>query len=83
MTDRILAETNIPKEQCEIDLENLKLRNIMKIVARWDDRVKWSLHAREEIMFEILQHLRGNAARMKSKLNKTNRRNILLSPQAH
>ncbi|MBA0778760.1 hypothetical protein Gotri_006581 [Gossypium trilobum] len=27
-------------------------------------RVKWSLHAREEIVFELLQHLRGNAARM-------------------
>lgn len=27
-------------------------------------RVKWSLHAREEIVFELLQHLRGNAARI-------------------
>ncbi|KAK8586776.1 hypothetical protein V6N13_085799 [Hibiscus sabdariffa] len=26
-------------------------------------RVKWSLHAREEIVFELLQHLRGNATR--------------------
>ncbi|KAI3410290.1 uncharacterized protein J3R85_018842 [Psidium guajava] len=26
-------------------------------------RVKWSLHAREEIVFELLLHLRGNAAR--------------------
>ncbi|KAL3502914.1 hypothetical protein ACH5RR_037363, partial [Cinchona calisaya] len=26
-------------------------------------RVKWSLHAREEIVFELLQHLRGNAVR--------------------
>jgi len=26
-------------------------------------RVKWSLHAREEIIFELLQHLRGNIAR--------------------
>lgn len=26
--------------------------------------MKWSLHAREEIVFELLQHLRGNAARM-------------------
>mgnify|MGYP004708047207 CR=1 FL=1 len=26
-------------------------------------RVKWSLHAREEIVFELLQHLRGNTAR--------------------
>ncbi|XP_065852257.1 uncharacterized protein [Euphorbia lathyris] len=26
-------------------------------------RVKWSLHAREEIVFELQQHLRGNASR--------------------
>lgn len=26
-------------------------------------RVKWSLHAREEIVFELYQHLRGNVAR--------------------
>lgn len=26
-------------------------------------RVKWSLHAREEIVFELLQYLRGNATR--------------------
>lgn len=26
-------------------------------------RVKWSLHAREEIVFELLQHLKGNLAR--------------------
>lgn len=25
--------------------------------------MKWSLHAREEIVFELLQHLRGDAAR--------------------
>lgn len=25
--------------------------------------MKWSLHAREEIIFELLQHLRGNATR--------------------
>ncbi|CAN4117616.1 unnamed protein product [Withania somnifera] len=27
-------------------------------------RVKWSLHAREEIVFELIQHLRGNAAKV-------------------
>lgn len=26
-------------------------------------RVKWTLHAREEIVFELLQHLRGDAAK--------------------
>lgn len=26
-------------------------------------RVKWSLHARNEIVFELLQHLKGNGAR--------------------
>lgn len=27
-------------------------------------RVKWSLHAREEIVFELLQHLKGNLTRV-------------------
>lgn len=26
--------------------------------------MKWSLHAREEIVFELLQHLRGNTTRI-------------------
>ncbi|KAL0363533.1 UNVERIFIED_CONTAM: hypothetical protein Scaly_1308500 [Sesamum calycinum] len=35
---------------------NQEIRRLSKQVIR----VKWSLHAREEIVFELLQHLRGN-----------------------
>lgn len=38
---------------------NQEIRRLSKQVIR----VKWSLHAREEIVFELLQHLRGNIAR--------------------
>ncbi|KVH97411.1 Mg2+ transporter protein, CorA-like/Zinc transport protein ZntB, partial [Cynara cardunculus var. scolymus] len=39
---------------------NQEIRRLSQQVIR----VKWSLHAREEIVFELLQHLRGNAAKM-------------------
>lgn len=39
---------------------NQEIRRLSQQVIR----VKWSLHAREEIVFELLQHLRGNTARM-------------------
>lgn len=38
---------------------NQEIRKLSRQVIR----VKWSLHAREEIVFELLQHLRGNTAR--------------------
>lgn len=38
---------------------NQEIRKLSRQVIR----VKWSLHAREEIIFELLQHLRANAAR--------------------
>ncbi|XP_074312799.1 uncharacterized protein LOC141648199 [Silene latifolia] len=40
------------------------LNREVKKLSRQVIRVKWSLHAREEIIFELLQHLRGNAARI-------------------
>ncbi|KAJ4822040.1 hypothetical protein Tsubulata_001622 [Turnera subulata] len=39
---------------------NQEIRRLSKQVIR----VKWSLHAREEIVFELLHHLKGNASRM-------------------
>lgn len=40
-------------------------------------RVKWSIHAREEIIFELLQHLRGDAAkRMLEGIRKSTREMI-------
>ncbi|KAF9587866.1 hypothetical protein IFM89_006120 [Coptis chinensis] len=60
----------------EVELKFMNRRNhedmnlfsvIMNQEIRWLSkqviRVKWSLHAREEIVFELSQHLRGNAAR--------------------
>ncbi|KAK4440124.1 hypothetical protein Salat_0347300 [Sesamum alatum] len=38
---------------------NQEIRRLSKQVIR----VKWSLHAREEIVFELLQHLRGNVTK--------------------
>ncbi|XP_031398338.1 uncharacterized protein LOC116208893 isoform X2 [Punica granatum] len=38
---------------------NQEIRRLSKQVIR----VKWSLHAREEIVFELLQHLKGNVTR--------------------
>ncbi|CAN0853858.1 hypothetical protein LINGRAHAP2_LOCUS5744 [Linum grandiflorum] len=38
---------------------NQEIRKLSRQVIR----VKWSLHAREEIIFELIQHLKGNAAR--------------------
>ncbi|KAL3522639.1 hypothetical protein ACH5RR_015473 [Cinchona calisaya] len=34
-----------------------------EVELKFMTRVKWSLHAREEIVFELLQHLRGNTTR--------------------
>ncbi|KAI3498077.1 hypothetical protein L1887_33812 [Cichorium endivia] len=39
---------------------NQEIRRLSQQVIR----VKWSLHAREEIVFELLQHLKGNTAKM-------------------
>ncbi|PWA94122.1 Mg2+ transporter protein, CorA-like/Zinc transport protein ZntB [Artemisia annua] len=43
-----------------IAILNQEIRRLSQQVIR----VKWSLHAREEIVFELLQHLRGNTTKM-------------------
>ncbi|KAH9610305.1 hypothetical protein KSS87_000361 [Heliosperma pusillum] len=48
----------------DMHLFGVILNQEVKKLSRQVIRVKWSLHAREEIMFELLQHLRGNAARI-------------------
>ncbi|KAK2448222.1 Magnesium transporter CorA family protein [Trifolium repens] len=48
---------NVPRTAHEV-IAQLAFR-----LSRWDDRVKWSLHARDEIIIELLQHLKGNVAR--------------------
>lgn len=47
----------------DLNLFAVILNQEIRKLSRQVIRVKWSLHAREEIMFELLQHLRGNAAR--------------------
>ncbi|KAK1556480.1 hypothetical protein Q3G72_005643 [Acer saccharum] len=61
----------------EIELKFMNRRNLedmtvfgiilnqeIRRLSRQVIRVKWSLHAREEIVFELTQHLRGNATRI-------------------
>lgn len=47
----------------DMNLLAIILNQEIRRLSRQVIRVKWSLHAREEIVFELLQHLRGNAAR--------------------
>ncbi|XP_031284570.1 uncharacterized protein LOC116143257 [Pistacia vera] len=47
----------------DINLFGIILNQEIRKLSRQVIRVKWSLHAREEIVFELLQHLRGNVCR--------------------
>ncbi|CAN8313633.1 unnamed protein product [Cochlearia groenlandica] len=47
----------------DVNLFSIILNQEIRKLSRQVIRVKWSLHAREEIIFELLQHLRGNIAR--------------------
>ncbi|KAK4271798.1 hypothetical protein QN277_020435 [Acacia crassicarpa] len=47
----------------DINLLSVILNHEIRWLSRQVIRVKWSLHAREEIVFELLQHVRGNVAR--------------------
>ncbi|XP_042495557.1 uncharacterized protein LOC122074683 [Macadamia integrifolia] len=47
----------------DMNLFSIILNQEIRRLSRQVIRVKWSLHAREEIVFELLQHLRGTAAR--------------------
>ncbi|KAJ8762059.1 hypothetical protein K2173_006661 [Erythroxylum novogranatense] len=52
------------RNQEDMNLFSIILNQEIRRLSRQVIRVKWSLHAREEIIFELLQHLRGNSARM-------------------
>ncbi|KAJ4749390.1 Zinc transport protein ZntB [Rhynchospora pubera] len=47
----------------DLNLLSIILNQEIKRLATQVIRVKWSLHAREEIIFELIQHLRGNVTR--------------------
>ncbi|KAL8460826.1 hypothetical protein ACS0TY_032361 [Phlomoides rotata] len=48
------------KSHEDLNLLGAILNQEVRRLSRQVIRVKWSLHAREEIVFELLQHLRGN-----------------------
>nr|XP_043624358.1 zinc transport protein ZntB-like [Erigeron canadensis]XP_043624359.1 zinc transport protein ZntB-like [Erigeron canadensis] len=48
----------------DLDLFIIILNQEIRRLSQQVIRVKWSLHAREEIVFELLQHLRGNTTKM-------------------
>ncbi|KAJ0971653.1 hypothetical protein J5N97_019612 [Dioscorea zingiberensis] len=48
----------------DLNLLSVILNQEIKRLATQVIRVKWSLHAREEIVFELLLHLRGNATKV-------------------
>ncbi|KAL3616939.1 hypothetical protein CASFOL_039333 [Castilleja foliolosa] len=47
----------------DLNLLGVILNQEIRRLSRQVIRVKWSLHAREEIVFELLQHLKGNLTR--------------------
>ncbi|XAR59305.1 hypothetical protein NMG60_11015088 [Bertholletia excelsa] len=51
------------RNQEDMNLFSIILNQEIRRLSRQVIRVKWSLHAREEIVFELLQHLKGNAAK--------------------
>ncbi|XP_020220794.1 uncharacterized protein LOC109803574 isoform X1 [Cajanus cajan] len=51
------------RNQEDLNLFILILNQEIRKLSTQVIRVKWSLHAREEIVFELLQHLKGNGAR--------------------
>lgn len=62
------------------------MRVQLKLVDNWSGwqviRVKWSLHAREEIIFELLHHLRGNAMKIMLEGIKKSTREMLEEQEA-
>ncbi|XP_020593220.1 uncharacterized protein LOC110033540 isoform X2 [Phalaenopsis equestris] len=58
----------------DLNLLSIILNQEIKRLATQVIRVKWSLHAREEIVFELLQHLRGTTTKsLLERIRKTTR----------
>ncbi|CAK9146291.1 unnamed protein product [Ilex paraguariensis] len=51
------------RSQEDLNLLSVILNQEIRRLSRQVIRVKWSLHAREEIVFELLQHLKGDATK--------------------
>uniref|UniRef100_A0A7N0RE44 Magnesium transporter CorA-like family protein n=1 Tax=Kalanchoe fedtschenkoi TaxID=63787 RepID=A0A7N0RE44_KALFE len=52
------------RNQEDMNLFSVILNQEIRRLSTQVIRVKWSLHAREEIIFELLQHLKGSATRL-------------------
>ncbi|CAH9113543.1 unnamed protein product [Cuscuta europaea] len=61
--DEVELKFVVRRNQEDLNLFGIILNQEIRRLSRQVIRVKWSLHAREEIVFELLQHLRGNATR--------------------
>ncbi|XP_047333259.1 uncharacterized protein LOC124936777 isoform X2 [Impatiens glandulifera] len=55
-----LARWDDRRNHEDLKLFSIILNQEIRRLSRQVIRVKWSLHAREEIVFELIQHLRGN-----------------------
>lgn len=65
------------RNQEDLNLYTIILNQEIRRLSRQVIRVKWSLHAREEIVFELLQHLKGTATRnLLEGINKSTRQMI-------
>ncbi|KAI3409414.1 uncharacterized protein J3R85_019354, partial [Psidium guajava] len=61
----------------DLSLFTIILNQEIRRLSRQVIRVKWSLHAREEIVFELLQHIKGNMTRILLEgINKSTRQMI-------
>ncbi|KAK6142253.1 hypothetical protein DH2020_022601 [Rehmannia glutinosa] len=58
-----LARWDDRRTQEDMQMFTIILNQEIRRLSTQVIRVKWCLHAREEIVFELLQHLRGNVAR--------------------
>ncbi|CAA0254901.1 unnamed protein product [Arabidopsis thaliana] len=66
----------------DLNLFSIILNQEIRKLARQTIRVKWSLHAREEIILELLQHLRGNIPRHLLEGLRNNTREMLEEQEA-
>ncbi|XP_064970027.1 uncharacterized protein LOC135580828 isoform X1 [Musa acuminata AAA Group] len=66
----------------DLNLLSIILNQEIRRLATQVIRVKWSLHAREEIIFELLHHLRGNATKIMLEGIKKSTREMLEEQEA-
>jgi len=66
----------------DLNLVSIILNQEIRRLATQVIRVKWSLHAREEIILELLRHLRGNATRAMLERERKSAREMLEEQEA-